>query len=735
MDSPNSTAADTRLTTRASILLPLPLAGTYDYLVPDGMILQAGDYVVVPLGTRERIGVVWGPGGDALPAARLKAIRDKCDAPPMPADLRAFIDWVAGYTIQPPGAVLRMAMRVPAALTPPTPVTAFRASHNLPARMTAARQRVLDVVQATEAPLTAAEIARKAQVSNAVIRGLADSGALTQVTRPRHAPVPQPALDTETVTLSPDQQTAAASLRASIAEAAFSVTLLEGVTGSGKTEVYFDAIAETLRRGQQALILLPEIALTVQFLSRFEARFGCQPAAWHSELSPPRRQHIWRAVAEGEVRVLVGARSALFLPFAELGLIVVDEEHDPAFKQEEGVIYQARDMAVVRASLGGFPIVLASATPSLETRVNVESGRYRTISLSRRHGGAQLPTIEAVDMRAAALPADRWLSPRLVTAMRDSLARGEQVLLFLNRRGYAPLTLCRACGHRLACPQCSAWLVEHRFQGRVQCHHCGFETAKPESCPACGEEDRLVPCGPGIERLAEEVALLLPDITPAILSGDNPRERGLSSVRDTIDAFGRGEIPLLIGTQIIAKGHHFPGLTLVGVVDADLGLAGGDLRAAERTYQLLHQVAGRAGRGSRAGHVILQSYMPEHPVMQALVSGDSEQFLTAETAARRARRLPPFGRLVALILSGPDLEQLRQFATTLARTAPHGDGINVLGPAPAPLALLRGRHRYRLLLMADRRQDIQQTIRHWLARHKVPNAVRLHIDVDPYSFL
>ncbi len=735
MDSPNSTAADTRLTTRASILLPLPLAGTYDYLVPDGMILQAGDYVVVPLGTRERIGVVWGPGGDALPAARLKAIRDKCDAPPMPADLRAFIDWVAAYTIQPPGAVLRMAMRVPAALTPPTPVTAYRASHNLPARMTAARQRVLDVVQATEAPLTAAEIARKAQVSNAVVRGLADSGALTRVTRPRHAPVPQPALDTETVTLSPDQQTAADSLRASIAEAAFSVTLLEGVTGSGKTEVYFDAIAETLRRGQQALILLPEIALTVQFLSRFEARFGCQPAAWHSELSPPRRQHIWRAVAEGEVRVLVGARSALFLPFAELGLIVVDEEHDPAFKQEEGVIYHARDMAVVRASLGEFPIVLASATPSLETRVNVESGRYRTISLSRRHGGAQLPTIEAVDMRAAALPADRWLSPRLVTAMRDSLARGEQVLLFLNRRGYAPLTLCRACGHRLACPQCSAWLVEHRFQGRVQCHHCGFETAKPESCPACGEEDRLVPCGPGVERLAEEVALLLPDITPAILSGDNPRERGLSSVRDTIDAFGRGEIPLLIGTQIIAKGHHFPGLTLVGVVDADLGLAGGDLRAAERTYQLLHQVSGRAGRGNQAGHVILQSYMPEHPVMQALVSGDSEQFLTAETAARRARRLPPFGRLVALILSGPDLEQLRQFATTLARTAPHGDGISVLGPAPAPLALLRGRHRYRLLLMADRRQDIQQTIRHWLARHKVPNAVRLHIDVDPYSFL
>lgn len=735
MDSPNSTTAETRITGRASILLPLPLTGAYDYLVPDGIILHSGDYVVVPLGTRERIGVVWGPGSDALPAARLKAVLERHDAPPMPRDLRAFIDWVAGYTIQPQGAVLRMAMRVPAALTPPVPVTAYRASGSLPERMTEARRRALDAVTTTAAPLTAAEIARKAQVSNAVVRGLADNGALTRISRPRHAPLPQPALDNSAVTLSPDQQAAAATLRASIAEEAFSVTLLEGVTGSGKTEVYFDAIAETLRRGRQALILLPEIALTVQFLSRFEKRFGCQPAAWHSELPPPRRQHIWRAVAEGEVRVLVGARSALFLPFGELGLIVVDEEHDPAFKQEEGVIYHARDMAVVRASLGGFPILLSSATPSLETRVNVESGRYRTITLPQRHGGAQLPTIEAVDMREAALPGDRWLSPRLVTLMRETLERGEQVLLFLNRRGYAPLTLCRACGHRLECPHCSAWLVEHRFHGRVQCHHCGFEAKKPDNCPACGEEDRLVPCGPGIERLAEEVARALPDITAAILSGDNPRERGLSSVRDTIDAFGRGDIPLLIGTQIIAKGHHFPELTLVGVVDADLGLSGGDLRAAERTYQLLHQVSGRAGRGERPGHVIVQTYMPEHPVMQALVSGDSERFLAAETAARRARRLPPFGRLVALILSGPDLGQLQQLAATLARTAPHGDGINVLGPAPAPLALLRGRHRYRLLLMTDRQRNIQQTIRHWLAQHKIPSAVRLHIDVDPYSFL
>lgn len=719
---------------RVSILLPLPLAGCYDYAAPPSLSLAPGDFVSVPLGSRNVTGVVWGPGSDQINAARLKPVNGRLDAPPMPGDLRRFVDWVANYTISPPGAVLRMAMRVPAALEPARPVTAYRSGGTSPARMTPARRRVLDVL--TEGPpRTASDLAREAGVTSGVIRGLADSGALEPVFLPRQAPFATPDPHMPGPQLSPEQDSTAQSLIAAVGAREYSATLMEGVTGAGKTEVYFEAIAETLRQGRQALILLPEIALTVQFLERFEARFGTRPGEWHSELSPPRRRHTWRAVAEGKVQVLVGARSALFLPFPDLGLIIVDEEHDPAFKQEESVAYHARDMAVVRAHIAQIPIVLSSATPSLETVVNAQAGRYRHLTLPRRHGGAELPTVEAVDMRESALPADKWLSPRLTGLIAETLERGEQVMLFLNRRGYAPLTLCRACGHRLECPNCAAWLVEHRFHGRVQCHHCGFEIARPDTCSACEAEDRLVPCGPGVERLAEEVAALFPDIAPSILSGDSARERGVANLRETIAAFAREEIPLLIGTQIIAKGHHFPGLTLVGVIDADLGLAGGDLRAAERTYQLLHQVAGRAGRGCRPGHVVLQTHMPEHPVMQALCSGDAGTFLAREAEARKSRHLPPFGRLIALVISGPDIRAVQETAATLARTAPHGQGVNVLGPAPAPLALLRGRHRQRLLLMAERQLDAQGLVRKWLARIKAPASVRIAIDVDPYSFL
>ncbi|MSP44186.1 MAG: primosomal protein N', partial [Alphaproteobacteria bacterium] len=502
-------------------------------------------------------------------------------------------------------------------------------------------------------------------------------------------------------------------------------------TGSGKTEVYFEAIAETLRQGRQALVLLPEIALTAQFLHRFEARFGVAPAEWHSQLPESKRRAVWRAVAGGQARVAAGARSALYLPFPDLGLIIVDEEHDAAYKQEEGVIYHARDMAVVRAHLGGMPIVLSSATPSLETMVNAQNGRYAHLILPDRHGGAQLASIEAVDMRHGGLRAGQFLSPRLRQLMAETLARGEQVMLFLNRRGYAPLTLCRACGSRMECPNCSVWLVEHRFHNRLLCHHCGHETPKPQACPACGVSGAMVALGPGIERLAEETAAAFPEFTPALLSGDQDMEE----TRRAIAAFTRGETRILIGTQIISKGHHFPRLTLAGVIDADLGLAGGDLRAAERTFQLLHQVSGRAGRAEHPGHAVLQTYMPEHPVMQALISGDQEKFLAAETQARRARGLPPFGRLAALIVSGPDQAEVRQLAALLARHAPQSRGLQVFGPAPAPLALLRGRHRYRLLLTATRQHDVQGLLRQWLGRVKVPRQIRLAVDVDPYGFL
>jgi primosomal protein N' (replication factor Y) len=508
--------------------------------------------------------------------------------------------------------------------------------------------------------------------------------------------------------------------------------LLDGVTGSGKTEVYFEAMAAALKAGRQALVLLPEIALTAQWLERFERRFGARPVEWHSELTELQRRRAWRSIAKGNVPVVVGARSSLFLPLPHLGLIVVDEEHDASFKQEEGVIYNARDMAVVRGRIEGFPVVLSSATPSLETIVNVERGRYRVLRLPERHAGALLPEIRVIDMREENAARQSWLSPTLREALGDALAAGEQSMLFLNRRGYAPLTLCRACGHRLQCPNCTAWLVEHRLHGTLQCHHCGFTISPPATCPSCGAERKFAPIGPGVERLVEEVTSLYPVARTAIMASDTLP--GPRAAADLVKRMDRHQIDILIGTQVMAKGHHFPMLTLVGVVDADLGLAGGDLRAAERTFQLLSQVAGRAGRAERPGRVYLQTYMPEHPVMQALVSGDRATFYAAESAARQDHGMPPFGRLAAVIVSGPDRDAVDAAAGALGRTAPRDHGIQVLGPTQAPLALLRGQHRRRLLLKAPRDADVPAALRAWIAQVRHPHAVRIQVDVDPYSF-
>jgi primosomal protein N' (replication factor Y) len=518
-----------------------------------------------------------------------------------------------------------------------------------------------------------------------------------------------------------------------VAEGGFSVTVLDGVTGAGKTEVYFEAVAETLRQGRQVLVLLPEIALTAHWLQRFGERFQAAPQQWHSELTQTQRRRTWRAVADGTAAVVVGARSALFLPYRDLGLIIVDEEHDNSFKQEDGIAYHARDMAVVRGHIEGIPVLLVSATPSLETVMNVEEGRYRLIHLPSRHGAAGLPDVSIVDLRREAPPRRCWLSPPLREALGQTLLAGEQALLFLNRRGYAPLTLCRTCGHRMECPNCTAWLVEHRLARRLECHHCGHVTAYPEHCPECGAEDSLVACGPGVERLAEEVHSLFPDARMASLTSDTVR--GPATLEELISRMHRREIDVLIGTQIVAKGHHFPMLTLVGVIDADLGLTGGDLRAAERTYQLLHQVAGRAGRDSKPGRVLLQTYNPEHPVITALAEGTRDRFVEEEAAQRRAGGWPPFGRLAALILSGPDEDAVDAVARRLARAAPRYDQVRVLGPAPAPLARLRGRHRRRFLLKTSRGVSIQRLLSEWLAKVRPPSSVRIQIDVDPYSFL
>jgi primosomal protein N' (replication factor Y) len=721
---------------RVGILLPLALAGVYDYTVPKDLTLAPGDYVVVPLGQREEIGVVWGSARGDVAAHRLKAVLHRFDAPPMPEAQRRFIDWVADYTMSSAGAVMRMAIPVPEALEPPAALAALRARAGFVAAkpLTASRRKALEIL-AAQGPMTARDLARAAGVGAGVVKALADLGAAEPAELAVEESVPGEAPDPEAarVALSPQQQAAAAALREAVRVGVYSATLLEGVTGSGKTEVYFEAVAEALRAGRQALVLVPEIALTAQWIERFAKRFGSPPALWHSDVRGRERRLVWRGIAEGRVRAVVGARSALYLPFTDLGLVVVDEEHDSSFKQEDGVVYHARDMAVVRAHLGGFPVVLASATPALETLANVERGRYRKLDLPERHGGATLPEVKLVDLRRAPPPPRRWLSPELAERLGDTLDAGEQAMLFLNRRGYAPVTVCRTCGTKINCPNCSTWLVEHRLAGKLQCHHCGYAAPLPKSCASCGAEASLVGCGPGVERLAEEAALLFPDARLAIMASDTVH--GPEAAQDFVRRMKAREIDLVIGTQIVAKGHDFPLLTLVGVVDADLSLGGGDLRAAERTWQLLAQVSGRAGRAERPGRVLLQTYMPEHPVLQALAAGDRERFLAAEMEARRASGTPPYGRLAALVVSAPKREQAERAARDLARAWPGGDGVEMWGPAPAPLALLRGLHRFRLLVKARKDVALQPLIRRWLAAARQPGAVRIKIDIDPYSFL
>ncbi|WP_431282197.1 primosomal protein N' [Humitalea sp. 24SJ18S-53] len=719
--------------TRVRVLLPLPLAGAYDYRVPEGFALPPpGSFVEVPLGGRDVAGVVWdGEADPDLPAGRLKPIRRVFDCPAMTPSLRKLVDWVAAYTLSPPGAVLRMAMSAPSALEPGRPTAGWTTGGGT-SRITPERARVLAVL-ADGVPRAGSILAAEAGVSPAILRGMANTGLLVPALLPAAARFARPDPDHPGPVLGEAQASAAAALCQAVDARAYSTTMLAGVTGSGKTEVYLDAIAEALRQNRQALVLLPEIALSSQWLERFARRFGAAPALWHSELTSATRRDTWRAVAEGVAPVVVGARSALFLPFPDLGVLIVDEEHETSFKQEEGVVYSARDMAVVRARFAGAAAVLVSATPSLETLTNAEAGRYRALHLPLRHGAAGLPTVSAVDLRTDPPERGRFLSPKLVAAAQAAIARGGQAMLFLNRRGYAPLTLCRSCGHRMRCPNCTAWLVEHRLQRRLQCHHCGHAEPIPPTCPQCGAEGSLAAVGPGVERVQEEAAIAFPDARRIVMASDTlPGPLAAAeAARKIVDR----EVDLIIGTQIVAKGWNFPHLTLVGVVDADLGLAGGDLRAAERTIQLLHQVAGRAGRADAPGEVMLQTWNPEHPVMQALIGGDLDAFMRAEAEQRRPGHWPPFGRLAALIVSSEDEGLADRAARDLGLAAPYGPGVEVLGPAPAPLALLRGRHRRRLLLKAARDVAVQPILLEWLGRVPVPGSVKVQVDVDPVGFL
>ena len=713
-----------------AVMVSVSVEGPYSYRVPPGMRVARGSVVAVPLVGRLTLGVVWGPPADMVAHNRLKDIAEVYDVPALSEELLKTVDWVSRYTLATPGMVLRSVLRSSEALEPERPITAYRQTGYEPERLTPARLRVLDVVADGSAWAKAA-IVGASGVSPSVVEGLEKAGALERLELPRPPVVEPPDPEAAVPTLNAEQQAALESLREMDA-AGFGVALLDGVTGGGKTEVFFEAVADTLRAGRQALVLLPEIALTHTFLARFTQRFGTRPAEWHSDMTPVQRGRVWRGVLEGKVRAVVGARSALFLPFRELGLIVLDEEHDGAFKQSDGVNYHARDMAVVRAKFAAARVILSSATPSVESRNNANQGRYRHVLLNARYAEAAMPDIVALDLREEPPEKGQWIAPRLAREIFATLDRGEQALLFLNRRGYAPLTLCKACGHQYQCPDCSAWLVEHRFRGVLMCHHCGHEQRRPQSCGACGAVDSLTPIGPGIERVAEEAEARFPGTRKVILSSDMGSN---AQIRDRFAEIEKGEYDLIIGTQLVAKGHHFEKLTLVGVLDADLGLAHGDPRAAEKTFQILTQVTGRAGRAARAGRAFLQTYHPTHPVMEAMVRGDREAFYAHELAARESGGLPPFGRLAALIVSASEHEAAAGFARRLLSAAPMAEGLRLFGPADAPIAMIRGRHRVRLLAQSPKEFDLSGYVRFWLNTAERPSGnLRVQVDIDPQSF-
>jgi primosomal protein N' (replication factor Y) (superfamily II helicase) len=679
--------------------------------------------------------VVWGAADGTFPREKLRGMARVLDAAPMREEMREFLLRAADYTLTPMPAMLRLATRSPGLGDPPSMRVVYRMGDRAPDRMTEAREKVLAVLEEFgEAAFTLGELAGMAGVSTGVVKGLVAQGAVREEASPRDVPYPRLSPGRAAVDLTPEQAAAAGVLVAAVASGAYGTTLLKGVTGSGKTEVYLEAVAECLRAGRQALVLLPEIALTAEFLARVERRFGARPAEWHSGITMTERRRCWRMVGEGGAQLVVGARSALFLPFRELGLIVVDEEHDTSYKQEEGVLYNARDMAVLRASVCGAQVVLASATPSLETWANAEAGKYRRLDLTARFGAAVMPEMRSIDMREEKLPATRWISGRLARAVAARIAAGEQALLFLNRRGYAPVTLCRACGHQIGCDHCDARMVEHRFLKRLVCHQCGETKPMPVACPACGVEGRLAPVGPGVERLAEEVAALFPDARVKVLASD--LFGSARALKAEIEAIAAGEADIVIGTQIVAKGHNFPLLTLVGVIDADLGLQGSDLRAAERTFQLMRQVAGRAGRQEKPGLALLQTYQPEHPVIRAILSGAEEDFWRAEAEERRAAGVPPYGRMAGIILSAPDVQAVFDLGNAMARQdGPlRRIGAEVYGPAPAPIARIRGRHRVRLLVKAAKGVALQPALAEWVAQFRLPPNLRLAVDIDPQSF-
>ena len=514
----------------------------------------------------------------------------------------------------------------------------------------------------------------------------------------------------------------------------YSTILLDGMPGSGKTEVYFDLIEKNILDKKQSLILFPEVSLTNDFIKRIEKRFGYLPDIWHSKITPSKKKKIIHKIISGRSQILIGTRSALFLPYKNLGILVVDEEHDPSYKQEEKGIYSARDMAVVRASIEKFTLILVSATPSLETIYNIDQKKYFHVKLKNKFSITPEPKITVIDMKKSKLKKNNWVSDELKKTIQKKLSMDQQSLLFINKRGYAPMIICKSCGHKFTCKNCSSYLVEHLKDKKLLCHHCGYKLGSFQiKCQSCNNEDEsFVDFGAGIEKIYNEIARDFPTAKICLFSSDHIKSS--EDLNEKVEKIYNNKFDIIIGTQLITKGYHFPFLTCVGVVDADMTLRGGDLRASEKTYQMLYQVAGRAGRGDIPGEVYLQSYFPENETIKDLTNMDREKFYKKELNIRMRANLPPISKMAAIIVSGRNISDVQQACLKLSKSTPKIDNVDFYGPAPAPLSRLKGKHRLRFLIHEKKGRKIQKIILHWLSKVPQTPGVTITTDIDPQNF-
>ena len=713
--------------------------GGYDYrLIAPADI---GTFVSVRVMNRPCVGVVWGIGDSNLPDEKIRDVSVVHDAKLNITDLQ-WIKRMADWTLIPAGMVLRLIINIPDAFLPPRMEALYSFNFDSDTRMTQNRLAVMDAFSSNDNdPMTVSDIQNIAHVSAAVVRTMIKNGTLISAGEQVKTKQYEPRIyqDSGDIVLNNEQQNAADVIGRAIDNGGFSVHLLDGITGSGKTQVYFDAAWRAYKKGKSVLLMMPEIALTAQFMSRFESRFGAPPVVWHSNLTAARRRDIWHGVLSGKIKMVVGTRSALFLPWGDLGLIVIDEEHDTSYKQEDMGNYHARDMAILRAKIAGFPVVLASATPAAETIENVNVGKYTRLKLTSRFGGAQMPTITTIDLREnrptpyTANDAEQtgFLSAPMCEAISETLATGQQVMLFINRRGFAPIVQCKKCGWTATCPDCSVGMTYHKRVGKLLCHMCGRTAPLTKSCPECGTDVSMR--GVGLEKIQEEVNARFPNARTGLVSSDIITSR--QALERLVHKMENGEIDIVIGTQILAKGHHFPNLTLVGVVDADMGLFGTDFRAAEHTFQQLFQVAGRAGRGSTPGRVLMQTYQPDHPVLTAICSGARDEFMAGDMAGRRAAKMPPYGQLIAIIVEGEREATLMKYCNDLAAAAPTLNGAKIMGPIAAQIYQIRNWYRMRFLVAGGATAALQPAVAHWLGKGKQPANIRVKIDVNPINFM